>query len=137
MTGYVLDDTLLRAFAQGDDDVANLIASLDARSVRMAVPVNALLMAQAGLSDEQCEYVNAVVERVPHIRRDDLTELDHITAIARVAAWIGEPEDIAAAHTMAVAKLLDYSILTMDLKRWERAKGVVPWQVRLIEYRQG
>ncbi|WP_067542070.1 hypothetical protein [Nocardia crassostreae] len=136
MTGYVLDDTLLRALAQGDDDVANLIASLDARNVRMAVPVNTLLMAQAGLSDEQSEYLNAVVERVPHIRLDDLTELDHISAIARVEAWIREPEDIAAAHALALAKLLDCPILTLDLQRWKRPQTAVPWQVRLIEYRQ-
>ncbi|MRH88149.1 hypothetical protein GFY24_11960 [Nocardia sp. SYP-A9097] len=136
MTIYVLDDTVLRAFGEGSDDAANLIASLDARSIRMAIPQIVLIRAEAGLSDEQCEYINAVVERVDHILLDDLTELDHLSAIAHVAAWIGQPEDSAAAHALALARRLDCPILTMNATRWEHARAAIPWQVRIVEFRQ-
>ncbi|WP_330178795.1 hypothetical protein OHB26_19950 [Nocardia sp. NBC_01503] len=136
MTIYVLDDTVLRGFGECSDDAANLIASLDARSIRMAIPQNALITAEAGLSDEQCEYINAVVERLDHILLDDLTELDHLSSTAHVAAWIGQPEDAAAAHALALARRLDCPILTMNAKRWEHPRLAIPWQVRIVEFRQ-
>lgn len=136
MSGYVLDDTLITAFAQGNAHVTHLIASLDARQLRMAAPANVLVASQAGLSDDQCETLNAVVAHVEHVMLDDLSDLDNITALARALGWIGEPHDVAAAHAAAVSKRLDWPVLTLDAARWQPVVEKLPWKVPLVELRE-
>ncbi|MFR9753988.1 hypothetical protein ACL02S_23515 [Nocardia sp. 004] len=136
MSGYVLDDTLITAFAHGDAHVTHLIASLDARKLRMAAPANVLVVSQAGLSDEQCETLNAVVAHVEHVMLDDLSDLDHITALAHALGWLGSPHDVAAAHAAAVAKRLDWPVLTLDAARWQLVSEKLPWKVPLVELRE-
>lgn len=133
MSGYVLDDTLLRAFAQGNAHVTQLIASLDAREVRMAVPANVLAVAQAGLSDDDCETLCAVVERLAHVLLDDLSDLEQITALSHVIGWIGLHQDIAAAHAATVANHLDWPVLTLDVTRWTPIQEKLPWQIPLVQ----
>lgn len=133
MSGYVLDDTVLAALGQGDNDVANVIAALDSRSVRMAVPAGALIIAESTLSDEQCDLVNAVVARVDQVALDELADLNMMSVVARLVGWIGKPDDVAAAHTAMLAKRLDWSVLTVDPSRWIAAQEALPWRVPVIE----
>jgi hypothetical protein len=133
LSGYVLDDTVITAFAQGSAYVTHLIASLDARQMRMAVPANVLAASQASLSDDQCEALNAVVNQVEHVRLDELSDSDHISTLGRVIGWIGDPQDIAASHAATVAKRLDWPVLTLDRARWTAVDEKLPWRVPLVE----
>lgn len=133
MTGYVLDNTVLTAFAQGDDHVANTLAALDENSIRLSVPILELATAQAGLSDDQAASIAGLVTHLPAIELDVLDGTDPARELAHAAAWITDPPDLAAAHTSAVAHRLDWAILTLDPTRWEAVNTQLPWKPRIIQ----
>ncbi|AYF74020.1 hypothetical protein D7D52_09240 [Nocardia yunnanensis] len=132
--GYVLDDTVLRAYAQGDANVSNLIAVLDLRETRVAVPLLALAASLAGLSDDQRAELNGVVDNLESIQIAALTTTADANELADVLAAADEPVDPSAAHTVAVARYLDWEIITTDRKRWADAEQRLPFPVSLVEF---
>ena len=133
MTGYVIDDSVLVALAQGNNDAANVIASLDAAETRMAVPAVTLATAQAELSPDQIAILNGVVENLEHLRLDQLADVQHATELSRTLYWFANPRtDISAAHAATVAKRFDWWILTLDTQRWDQVTAELPWRVDLV-----
>ncbi|TLF97577.1 hypothetical protein FEK35_27110 [Nocardia cyriacigeorgica] len=132
MTGYVLDWTVLAAFAQGDDHVANTIASLDEAHTRLAVPVLALIQAQSGLPDDQVAIAAGLVNNLPSIELDPISDTDVARETARVASWITDPPNLAAAQTIAVAMRLEWNVLTVDVKAWDLVNAQLPREVPVI-----
>ncbi|MEV0340978.1 hypothetical protein AB0H49_18325 [Nocardia sp. NPDC050713] len=133
MTGYVFDDTVLDAYGHGSDNVARLIAGLDGRQIRMAVPAITLAVAQAALSDEQCDDIDGVIDSLEHVQLDPLVHTDQITELSRVIGVCGSPPDSAAAHAIYVSKRLDWPIVTVDRKRWAVLEEGLPWPLELVE----
>lgn len=133
-TGYVLDDTILTAFAQGNNDVANAIARLDAAAIRMAVPAVTLAVAESALAVEQCGLLNAVVQNLEHVLLDELSTLKQITELSRTLGWRTDPSpDTAAAHAATAGKRLGWWVLTLDPRRWDGIAAALPWTIELIE----
>ena len=46
---------------------------------------------------------------------------------------LAERPDLPAAHAVALARHLEWPILTADLKRWEAVRASLPWHIRLVE----
>jgi hypothetical protein len=131
-TGYVLDDTLIRTYAGGDNKVAHLLASLDAQPARMAMSAIALAQAQASLSDEQCVELNGVILSVEHLDLSPLATPWDATELSRIIAALGDIDDVAAAHTVLLSKTLDFPIVTADLERWRAVTDRLPWHLDLF-----
>jgi len=133
VTGYVLDDTLIDAFGHGSDNVARMIASMDARQIRMSVPAITLAVAQAVLSDEQCDEIDGVVDRLEHLQLAGLSGTEQVTELSRVIGALDDLKDIAAAHTVYVAATFDWPVITLDRSRWDLVRARLPWSLELVE----
>ncbi|WP_147267816.1 hypothetical protein [Spongiactinospora rosea] len=131
--GYVLDDVTICELGRGDPVIANLVASLDAHDVRMSIPVLALAVAQHGLSNAQIEAVHGMFLHLTHTEPAVVSSTSDVLHLSAVSIHLGEPEDMAAAHAVAVSRYLDFPILTPSPKRWEAARARLPWHVELIE----
>ncbi|WP_067721514.1 hypothetical protein [Nocardia yamanashiensis] len=132
MIGFVLDDTIIHAFAHGSDHVARMIAANDARSIRMAVPSVTLALAKVELSDEQCDEVDGVIELLEHIDLDGLHSATEATDFSRVIIEFGALHDLAAAHVVHTAKQLDWPIVTADRDRWTAIEQQLPYRLELF-----
>ncbi|WP_433566493.1 hypothetical protein ACQP1O_15590 [Nocardia sp. CA-151230] len=132
--GYVLDDTVIHAYAFGDRNVSNLIAVLDGRDIRVAVPILALTAGLVGLSDDQRAQVNGVVENIQSILIAALATTNDADELADVMAAAVEPIDLPAAHTVAVARYLDWEIITIDRTRWAEVEQRLPFPVSIVEF---
>ncbi|WP_194816193.1 hypothetical protein [Nocardia sp. XZ_19_385] len=118
MIGYVLDESLLHHYAFGDNVAVGAIAALDSRSYRLCVPAVTLVYAQAGLSADQCAELNGVIANLDSMAIADLGDIWHITDMAGVLAEMGRDSAASAAHVVAVAKRLEWPILTCDRSSW-------------------
>lgn len=132
--GYVLDDTVLHAYAFGDTNVSNLIAVLDGRDMRVAVPIVALSASLVGLSDDQRAQVNGVVENLESIQIAALATTTDADELADILAAAAEPIDLPAAHIVAVARYLDWEIVTTDRSRWTEVEQRLPFPVSIVEF---
>ncbi|MCU1646841.1 MAG: hypothetical protein JWN03_7116 [Nocardia sp.] len=132
--GYVLDDTVLHAYAHGDPNVSNLIAVLDARDIRIAVPFLALATSLVGLSEDQRAQVNGAVDNLATIQIAALTTTDDANELADVQAAASEPIDLSAAHTVAVARYLDWEIITTDRSRWGDTEARMPFVISIVQF---
>ncbi|MFI1917635.1 hypothetical protein [Nocardia sp. NPDC020380] len=132
--GYVLDDTVIHAHAFGDPNVSNLIAVLDSRDIRIAVPALPLASSLIGLSDDQRAQVNGLVDNLDAIQIAALASTDDANELAEVAASGTEPIDLPAAHTVAVARYLDWEIITIDRSRWTEVEQRLPFRVSIVEF---
>ncbi|MFJ4655031.1 hypothetical protein ACIP5Y_27465 [Nocardia sp. NPDC088792] len=132
--GYVLDDTVIHAYAFGDPNVSNLIAVLDSRDIRIAVPALALASSLVGLSDDQRAQVNGLVDNLDAIQIAALASTDDANELADVAASGSEVPDLPAAHTVAVARYLDWEIITIDRSRWTEIEQRLPFRVSIVEF---
>ncbi|MGX1809666.1 hypothetical protein ACWIGI_28430 [Nocardia sp. NPDC055321] len=132
--GYVLDDTVISAYAHGDSNVSNLIAVLDSREVRVAVPILALATGLVGLSEDQRAQVNGAIDNLDSIQVTALATTDDASELADVQAAASEPIDISAAHTVAVALYLDWEIITTDRSRWADAERSLPFRINIVEF---
>ncbi|GAB2516097.1 hypothetical protein [Nocardia heshunensis] len=132
--GYVLDDTVLHAYAFGDTNVSNLIAVLDGRDMRVAVPIVALSASLVGLSDDQRAQVNGVVENLESIQIAALATTTDADELADILASAAEPIDLPAAHIVAVARYLDWEIITTDRARWTEVEQRLPFPVSIVEF---
>ncbi|MGW4411979.1 hypothetical protein ACWEJ6_48790 [Nonomuraea sp. NPDC004702] len=133
MSGYVLDDLFLRELGRGDDTLTNLVAALDAAAERMSVPSITLTAAHRGLSDPQRDMLHGVIEYLPRVRLEPLTDLDHTRHVSLVAEHLGDAPDLAAAHAIAISRYLDFPILTTSERRWGPVLDRLPWQVAVVE----
>lgn len=132
--GYVLDTTVLTAYAYRDVNVSNLIAVLHDRDVRIAVPILALSASLTGLGDEQRAQLNGLVENLESIQITPLITTDDANELADLHAAASEPIDPAAAHTVAVARYLDWEIITTDRSSWTETQARLPFRVSLVEF---
>ncbi|MVU77976.1 hypothetical protein GPX89_12050 [Nocardia sp. ET3-3] len=132
--GYVLDDTIIHAYAFGDPNVSNLIAVLHGRDIRVAVPILALTAGFAGLSDDQRAQVIGIVENLESIQIAVLATINDAEELADVFAAAVEPIDMPAAHTVAVARYLDWEIITANKSRWAEVEQRLPFPVSIVEF---
>lgn len=132
--GYVLDDTVLHAYAHGDANVSNLIAVLHSRDIRIAVPFLALATSLVGLSEDQRAQVNGVVDNLDSIQIAALATSDDANELADIQAAANEPIDLPAAHTVAVSRYLDWEIITTDRSRWTDTEQRLPFPVSIVEF---
>ncbi|MGW4125891.1 hypothetical protein [Nocardia sp. NPDC004711] len=132
MIGYVLDDTLIHAYAHGSDHVARMIAANDVRDIRMAIPVVTLALSQTSLSDEQCNEIDGVIDRLERLDLDWPHTPAEVTDFSRVINEFGDLQDLAAAHVVHVAKQLDWPIVTVDRSRWTRIEEQLPYRLELF-----
>lgn len=132
--GYVLDDTVIHAYAFGDANVSNLIAVLDGRDIRVAVPILALAASFVGLSDDQREQVTGVVGNLESIQIVALASANDAVELADVLSAAAEPIDLPAAHTVAVARYLDWEIITTNRSRWTEVEQRLPFPVSIVEF---
>ncbi|WP_067530975.1 hypothetical protein [Nocardia crassostreae] len=132
--GYVLDDTVIHAYAHGDANVSNLIAVLDGRDIRMAVPFLALATSLAGLSDDQRAQVNGVVDNLDSVQIAALATTEDANELADILASATEPIDVTAAHAVSVARYLDWEIITTDRSRWATVELSLPFPVSIVEF---
>ncbi|MBL1076170.1 hypothetical protein JK358_17365 [Nocardia sp. 2] len=132
--GYVLDSTVLHAYAHGDPNVSNLIAVLAGRDVRMAVPLLALSTALTGLSEDQRTQINGVVDNLGCIQIAGLTTTDDAGELADIQSAANDPITLPAAHTVAVARYLDWEIITTNREHWAETEQRLPFSVSLVEF---
>ncbi|MFI1914617.1 hypothetical protein [Nocardia sp. NPDC020380] len=133
MTGFVLDDTVIHAFAFADNSVVGLISALVSHDTRLSIPAVTLALAQARLSDTQCDEVNGMADNLEHVRLETLSTTWQVTDLSRIVGLLGNDPDMAAAHAIAVARHLDWPILTADRARWADITATMPWPVELVE----
>ncbi|MBX6387056.1 MAG: hypothetical protein IRZ07_29445 [Microbispora sp.] len=131
--GYVLDDVTIGELGRGDLVVANLVAALDEHAVRMSVPAIALAVAQHTLSEAQADAVHGMIHRLEHVRLEPIASTEDVLRLSAVSVQLTEQQDMAAAHTVAVARYLGFPILAADLKRWEPVRALVPWELDIYE----
>ncbi|GAB0104749.1 hypothetical protein JMUB6875_37240 [Nocardia sp. JMUB6875] len=132
--GYVLDDTVIHAYAFGDPNVSNLIAVLDGRDIRVAVPILALAASLVGLSDDQRTQVNGVVENLESMQIAALATANDADELADFLAAAAGPIDLPAAHIVAVARYLDWEIITTSRSRWTEVEQRLPFSVSIVEF---
>lgn len=131
--GYVLDDTVIHAYASGDPTVSNLIAALDDRAIRIAVPFLALSSSLIGLTEDQRAQVNGIIDNLDVVQISPLTTTDDANELADVAAAGAQHIDLPSAHIVAVARHLDWEIITADRSRWTSVERCLPFPVNLVE----
>ncbi|MEU6414287.1 hypothetical protein [Microbispora sp. NPDC046933] len=131
--GYVLDDVTISELGRDDLVVANLIAALDEHAVRMSVPALALAAAQHTLSEVQTEAVHGMIHRLGHVRLEPVASTEDVLRLSAVSVYLTEQQDMAAAHTVAVARYLGFPVLAADLKRWEPVRTHLPWPLDVYE----
>lgn len=131
-TGYVFDETVLHAYAFGSLTTSSLIAHLSDREIRIAIPALALACAKAGLSEEQREGLDGVIDNVGNLALTGLCTLSDTGELADVLAS-ADGIGLAAAHTIAVARHFDWEIITHDRTRWKEIEAALPWPVELVE----
>lgn len=131
--GYVLDDTVIHAYAHGDPNVSNLIVALDSREIRLAVPILALSTSLVGLSEDQRAQVNGIVDNLAAVQVAGLSTTDDANELADVQVAAGNSIDTAAAQTVAVARFLDWEIITTDRSRWTNSEARLPFPVNIVE----
>ncbi|AYF75544.1 hypothetical protein D7D52_18700 [Nocardia yunnanensis] len=131
-TGYVLDDTVLHAYAHDSLTTISLIAHLADRGMRVAVPALALATTKASLNEQQREGLDGMIDNNAVIALAGVTNLAETNELADMFAAT-EHLDPAAAHTIAVARCFDWEIITHDRKRWQTIEQVLPWPIELVE----
>lgn len=131
-TGYVLDDTVLHAYAHDSLTTISLIAHLADRDMRIAVPALALSATKAGLDEEQREGLDGMIDNNAAIALAGVTTLADTNELADILAAT-DHIDPAAAQTIAVARHFDWEIITHDRKRWQPIEQVLPWPIELVE----
>lgn len=135
--GYVLDEHLLRAYAFGDVGVGNLLAVLTDREIRLAVPALALSSALVGLSDPQRDELIGVIENNTALSISQLATVDEVMDLADTRTVADEPVDLTSAHTVAVARHLDWPIVTTDRTRWAELERAWPFRLYIVEFAEG
>ncbi|MEU0541139.1 hypothetical protein ABZ319_14830 [Nocardia sp. NPDC005978] len=131
-TGYVFDESVLHAYAFGSLTTSSLIAHLSDREIRIAIPALALSCAKAGLSEEQREGLDGVIDNVDTLALTGLCTLSDTSEFADVLA-ASNCIDLAAAHTITVARHFDWEIITHDRSRWKDIEAALPWPIELVE----
>ncbi|MEV6771633.1 hypothetical protein AB0N05_23715 [Nocardia sp. NPDC051030] len=134
MTGSLNDGRHRNERALGDPNVSNLIAVLHSRDIRIAVPFLALSASLVGLSEDQRAKVNGVIDNLDSIQIAALANTDDANELADVQAAANEPIDLPAAHTVSVARYLDWEIITTDRSRWAATERCLPFPVNIVEF---
>lgn len=133
MTGYVLDDTVIEAFAFSDSTVVAALFGMTERDIRFSVPAATLAHAQVSLSDDMISDINSMIHHLSALQLEPLATTSEVTDLARVLGTINEQtpsEDFAAAHAVVVARKFDWPIVTTSLTRWEPITRVLDIDVR-------
>ncbi|MCP2276953.1 hypothetical protein SAMN04244553_4028 [Nocardia amikacinitolerans] len=129
--GYVLDDTVIRAYLDGSDTVTLLLSNLAAQPMQIAVPAVAMAVAQSGHTNERLAEWAGVVENVENIELSGLGDIIEIGAVSVVLGDLTEDRpsvaDASAAHTAAVAAHLGLAVLTVEPQRWAPYRSELPW----------
>lgn len=131
MTGYVFDDTVLLAYAHGSAATAGLIAHLADRATRVAVPAAALAAAKAQLDEDLRDGLDGVIDNMDTLALTGLSTFADTSELADILA-AAEEIDWPAAHIVAVARHLDWEIITHDSARWQAAREALPWPLPLV-----
>ncbi|MVU76989.1 hypothetical protein GPX89_06980 [Nocardia sp. ET3-3] len=131
-TGYVLDDTVLHAYAHGSLTTTSLIVHLTERDVRIAIPALALSASKARLNEDQRESLDGVIDNNGLIELAGLTTLADTNELADILAAT-DHLDIAAAQMISVARHFDWEIITHDRGRWRQIEEALPWPIDLVE----
>ncbi|HEY5853837.1 MAG TPA: hypothetical protein VIW24_07220 [Aldersonia sp.] len=90
LTGYVLDDTVIDAFAFSDRTVVATLFELTQRNIRVSVPAVTLAYAQASLSDDQCDEVNSMIDHLETFQLEPFVSTTEVTALARILGQIND-----------------------------------------------
>ncbi|MBL1077502.1 hypothetical protein JK358_24150 [Nocardia sp. 2] len=128
-----MDDTIIHAYSHGSNVAAHLIASLAARDIRASFAAVALAVAEAELSEEQCDEISGVIDHLESLSLEPLSDAEEVFELSRIIGVMGDPQDVAAAHIIYTAKRFDWPIITVDRARWKPVAARLPWALELVE----
>lgn len=128
---YILDLSVLIAYARFDIQIAELVQILDARQQPLVVPALTLAGALEDVATPTAKNLFDGLVLMGSVQVAPLNTVDHAAILAEAVSVTGL--DVWDAHTAAVANRSVCPILTVDVAKWRPAVGAFEHPLHVVE----